>query len=129
MRRLLLDTCAVLWLANGDFKKFSVSTMEALRRTDMLYVSPISEWEISLKWRDGGIDLPMPPRELMRKLMEAYSLSLFPLTEEVMFKATELPNVHRDPADRFIIATAMIGNFCVVTADRRFSQYGIAVIA
>ena len=45
---------------------------------------------------------------------------LIPLSEEVMFKATELPAVHRDPADRFIIATASLGNLTVVTTDRRF---------
>ena len=127
MRPLLLDTCAVIWLANGEFGKFSASAMDAMRDTDVLYVSPISEWEISLKWRQGGIELPLEPRALMRKLVDAYSLSLAPLSEEVMFKATELPDIHRDPADRFIIATAMLGNMVVVTADRRFPQYGISV--
>ena len=127
MRPLLLDTCAVIWLANGEFGKFSASAMDAMRDTDVLYVSPISEWEISLKWRQGGIELPLGPRALMRKLVDAYSLSLVPLSEEVMFKATELPDIHRDPADRFIIATAMLGNMVVVTADRRFPQYGISV--
>ena len=96
MRPLLLDTCAVLRLANGEFRKFSASAMKAMREADVLYVSPISEWEIALKWRDGGIELPMPPRDLMRMLVESYSLSLIPLSEEVMFKATELPGVHRD---------------------------------
>lgn len=129
MRPLLLDTCAVLRLANGEFKKFSKGAMKALREADILYVCPISEWEISLKWRDGGIDLPMPPRDMMRTLVDAYSLSLIPLSEEVMFKATELPEVHRDPADRFIIATAILGNLPVVTTDRRFRDYGIQVIA
>ena len=129
MRPLLLDTCAVLRLANGEFKKFSKGAMKALREADILYVSPISEWEISLKWRDGGIDLPMPPRDMMRTLVDAYSLSLIPLSEEVMFKATELPEVHRDPADRFIIATALVSNMHVVTADRRFPEYGVTVVA
>ena len=114
MRPLLLDTCAVLRLANGEFKKFSRSAMKVMRESDILYVSPISEWEISLKWKQGGIELPLDPRALMHKLMNAYSLSLIPLSEEVMFKATELPDIHRDPADRFIIATAMLGNMLVV---------------
>ena len=129
MRPLLLDTCAILRLANGEFRKFSRSAMAALRDADALYVSPISEWEISLKWRDGGIELPLEPRELMRQLTEAYSLSLIPLSEEVMFRSTELPNLHRDPADRFIIATALMRSLPVVTTDRRFSQYGVTVIS
>jgi len=119
----------VLRLANGDFKKFSPSAMKAMREADTLYISPITEWEISLKWRDGGIELPMPPRELMHKLIDAYSLAIVPLSDEVMFRSTELPDIHRDPADRFIIATAMLGNLTVITTDRRFAQYGIPVIA
>ena len=129
MRSLLLDTCALLRLANGEFKTFSRSAMATMRDADTLFVSPISEWEISLKWRDGGIELPLEPRELMRQLTNAYLLSLLPLSEEVMFKSTELPNIHRDPADRFIIATALIRNLPVVTTDRRFSQYGVTVIS
>ena len=129
MRPLLLDTCAILRLANGEFRKFSRSAMAALRNADALYVSPISEWEISLKWRDGGIELPLEPRELMRQLTEAYSLSLIPLSEEVMIRSTELPNLHLDPADRFIIATALMRSLPVVTTDRRFSQYGVTVIS
>ena len=41
MRPLLLDTCAVLRLANGEFRKFSNGAMKALREADVLYVSPI----------------------------------------------------------------------------------------
>ena len=129
MRPLLLDTCAVLRLANGEFGKFSRLAMDAMREADMLYVSPISEWEISLKWKQGGIELPLEPRALMRKMVDAYSLSLIPFSEEVMFRATELPDIHKDPADRFIIATAILGNMVVVTTDRRFPQYGISVIS
>ena len=94
-----------------------------------MYVSPISEWEISLKWKQGGIELPVEPRMLMRKVIDAYSLSIIPLSEEVMFRATELPDIHKDSADRFIIATAMLGNMVVVTTDRRFPQYGIPVVS
>lgn len=103
--------------------------MDAMREADMLYVSPISEWEISLKWKKGGIELPLEPRMLMRKVIDAYSLSLVPLSEEVMFRATELPEIHKDPADRFIIATAVLGNMVVVTTDRRFAQYGVSVVS
>ncbi len=129
MRPLLLDTCAILQLANGDFRKFSPSAIRAMREADILYISPISEWEIALKWHDGGIELPVEPRELIHQLVDAYSLSTIPLSDEVMFKSTELPDFHRDPADRFIIATALIGNLSVVTSDRRFSQYGVSVVA
>ena len=129
MQSLLLDTCAVLWLANGEMDRFSSAAIKALREADALHISLMTEWEIALKWRDGGIDLPMPPRELMEKFREHFGVSILPLSEEIMFRATELPKIHKDPADRFIIATAMLGNMVVVTTDRRFPQYGVSVIS
>ncbi len=71
----------------------------------------------------------MPPRELMEKFREHFGVSILPLSEEIMFRATELPKIHKDPADCFIIATALVSNMHVVTADRRFPEYGVAVVA
>ena len=129
MQSLLLDTCAVLWLANGEMDRFSSAAIKALREADALHISLMTEWEIALKWRDGGIDLPMPPRELMEKFRVHFGVSILPLSEEIMFRATELPKIHKDPADRFIIATALVSNMHVVTADRRFPEYGVTVVA
>ena len=93
MQSFLLDTCAVLWLANGEMGRFSSGAVKALRAADALHISPMTEWEIALKWRDGGIDLPMPPRELMARFREHFGVSVAPLTEEVMFRAAELPQI------------------------------------
>lgn len=129
MRRILLDTCAVIWLANGEVGRLSSSATESLRMADFLYVSPISEWEITFMWRCGGIVLPVSPRELIAMVKEQYGILTSPLSDEVMFTAAELPFLHRDPADRFIIATAMVGKMAVATADRRFAPYGIEVLS
>ena len=128
MRALLLDTCAVLWLANGELDNFSKEALRLIREAEILYMSPITEWEISLKWAKGGIELPMLPREMISRFTSRLDVKLMPLSEEVMFRATELPWHHRDPADRFIIATALTGNLTVVTTDGRFPQYGVEVV-
>ena len=128
MRPLLLDTCAVLWLADGELARFAPETVQALREAEILYMSPVSEWEIAWKWANGGIELPVPPREMTARFVKRLGVKLIPFSEEVAFRAAELPRHHRDPADRFIIATALIGNLPVVTADRRFAQYGVEVL-
>ena len=51
-----------------------------------------------------------------------------PLDWEVCVAATELPPIHKDPCDRFIIAAASIHHLPVVTADPRFREYGVEVI-
>ncbi len=128
MRQILLDTCAVVWLANGEAGRFSPATLANLREAEFLYVSPITEWELAYKWRNGGIVLPVSPRELMALFKAAYRVQVSPLSDEVMFRAAELPLHHRDPADRFIIATALAGKMPIATADSRFAQYGVEVL-
>ena len=50
------------------------------------------------------------------------------LNNDVMLRASALPEIHKDPADRFIIATAFLNNCTVVTSDRRFAEYGVDTI-
>ena len=54
--------------------------------------------------------------------------SSLPLSNEAMFRAGELPEHHKDPADRMIIASALIEDLAVVTTDRNFPLYGVATI-
>jgi PIN domain nuclease of toxin-antitoxin system len=47
----------------------------------------------------------------------------------ILAKAVGLSETHRDPADRFIIASALLNGLSVVTTDRRFHEYGVNVIS
>lgn len=124
---LLLDTGALVWLATGD-SKLSDNAREAVANAASVSVSPVSAWELGQKHRRGLLKLPMTPRELFQAAVERYSLDIAPLDPEVMFSASALPEHHKDPADRFIIATALLGNMTVVTADHRFREYGVDVL-
>jgi PIN domain nuclease of toxin-antitoxin system len=57
--------------------------------------------------------------------MEHHDLAAIDVTPDICLKASELPPIHGDPSDRFIIATALLRNAPVVTADKRFDQYGV----
>ena len=127
MKPLLLDTCALVWLATGD-SKLSEKARTAVAAADSVSVSPVSAWELGQKHRRGLLKLPVSPRELFLAAIERYSLDIAPLDPEVMFAASALPEHHKDPSDRFIIATALLGNMAVVTADHRFREYGVPVI-
>ncbi len=127
MPNLLLDTCALLWLASGSPN----ISKEARRRIDnsfVVYVSPISLWEIARKVQKGKLQLPLEPAEWFTRVREQHNLTLLPLSEAVMFKAATLPEIHKDPANRFIIATALLNNLDVVTTDHNFPDYGVTCI-
>jgi PIN domain nuclease of toxin-antitoxin system len=127
-KNLILDTCALIWLTTGD-KMLSPETIEAIDSAPLVYVSPISAWEISMKIARTKIRWPMPPQEWFFKAVEKYTLHILPLSVELLVKANELPWHHRDPADRFIIAGAMLNDLAIVTRDRWFLDYGVPILS
>jgi len=125
---MILDTCALLWLAQGSGKlsKMARSRIEA---APVVYVSAISGFEIGVKYRAGKLDLPALPSDWFKAVIDHHGLTIFPLDLEICIRATELPEIHRDPCDRFIIATAQIHTFPVVTPDPVFREYDIEIIS
>ena len=127
-RCLLLDTCALVWLAT-DAAELSRRSRTAIDDADMVCVSAISAWEISLKAARNTLELPLPPAEWFSRILDHHHLNLAALSVDILVAANSLPWHHRDPADRFIIATAADLGAAVVTADRRFKLYDIDVLA
>ena len=124
---LLLDTCALLWLASGD-RALSAKARSLIENAPVVYVSPVTAWEIAVKASKGKIQLPISPREWFDSVVEMYGIDVLKLSADDMLKAAELPWLHKDPADRFIIATALKNGFAVVTADGNFGKYGVKTI-
>ena len=124
---MILDTCALLWLASGD-KKLSRSALKEINEASAVYVSTISGFEIAIKVARGKLKLPSPPQEWFEKIVEHHGLAVLPLELNVCITAAQLPPIHDDPCDRFIIAAAKISDLAVVTADERFEEYGLTVL-
>ncbi len=106
----------------------SVSAKNSIEKASIVYVSAISAWEISLKVAQKEILLPLEPLVWFKQVIEKHNLVIAPLDVDIMIAANQLPWHHRDPADRFIIATALREQISVVTADKRFAVYGIKII-
>lgn len=124
---MLLDTCGLLWLTHEQ-KKVSEETLRRINEAPAVYVSAITSFEIGLKHKSGKLVLPVPPREWFERIVEHHAISIIDIDTDICLKSTELPDIHRDPCDRFIIATALIRKLPVVTADQRFQEYGITVL-
>ena len=124
---LILDTCALLWLVNG-MNEISEKTRQKISSAEIVFISAISAWEISLKVAQGKLELPKEPEIWFKTAIKSHNLFLTPLNLEILFEANKLPWHHRDPADRFIIATAIKENATIVTADKKFKLYNTDVI-
>ena len=126
---MLLDTCALLWLAGGVPNKISKGTLQAIDRAPVVHISAITAFEISVKYHNGKLKLPTPPRTWLEAILSHHNISVLAMDAEICIKSAELPPFHHDPCDRFIIATGMIHNLPIVTADSRFADYGVNVLS
>lgn len=124
---MILDTCALLWLASGD-KTLSRAALKEINTAAAVYVSAISGFEIAIKVARGKLKLPHPPLEWYEKVVEHHGLAVLPLELNVCITAAQLPPIHNDPCDRFIIAAAKLHDLTVVTTDEQFETYGVKVI-
>ena len=127
MRKLLVDTCAIIWLATGD-RKLSKLARGAMCDAELLCFSSISIWEIARLVKAGDLELPVSPARLAELLVEQYEMKELSVSNSISLRASALPEFHKDPADRFIIATALLNDLTVVTGDHRFAEYGVETI-
>jgi len=124
MSDLLLDTCALLWLANGADIVPEARTALANRN---LQVSPISAWEVANLVRKSRIGLTLPVVNWFRQTTEKMAAALPELTIEILADSCNLPgSPPGDPADRIIIATARESDMTIVTRDKVILDYSRA---
>lgn len=124
---MILDTCALLWLAGGH-KKLSRSALRDINSSPCLCVSAVSGFEIALKAARGKLELKASADKWLSEVCEHHGISVLPLDLKTCVAAAKLPFIHDDPCDRFIIATAKLKNMAVVTSDERFAAYGVETL-
>ncbi len=125
---MILDTCALLFLASGD-KRLSRLTRERLSDASARWFCSISAYEIALKHEKAKLKLPSPPARWIEDMARRYVLSEIPMDSALCCAAAALPAHHRDPFDRFIIAAAKRLGCPVVTVDPTFAAYGVEILA
>ena len=125
--RYLLDTCALIWLGMGG-GDLSANARRRIARASALHYSSISAWEIARLMKEGKVVIPNDAVGFLADLKEQYDIATIPPTDDIMIRAAHLPDFHKDPADRIIIATALAYDLTIVTGDGKFSQYGVRTI-
>ncbi len=117
--RLLLDTHVFLWCVRED-KQISKTLRATITGATEVYVSSASIWEATIKKALGKLDVDIDD------LVQAISGSGFielPITSRHAAAIAGLPNVHRDPFDRILIAQALSEPLRFLTADLMLKKY------
>lgn len=120
---IVLDTHAWLWWVS-DPPKLGQAAERTVRSARRLGVSAISCLEIAAAAAKGRIALDRAPLDWLRQALSLPRVELLPLTPAVCVKATQLGRAfHGDPADRVIVATAILESAQLVTRDDRIRAY------
>ncbi|CAI1569432.1 type II toxin-antitoxin system VapC family toxin [Serratia quinivorans] len=123
MKRLLLDTHALLWWLIDDPCLGENARRQIADPGNVVYVSAASIWEISIKRALGKLTLP----EDIFEIIEAEDFLPLPMAPFHGQQAGQLPPHHQDLFDRMLIAQAQAEGLTLVSADAAFPQYGIRV--
>jgi PIN domain nuclease of toxin-antitoxin system len=126
--RVLLDTHAFLWWI-GDDPRLSERAREVLSDGDNdLVFSAASGWEIAIKARLGRLHVPGDLNTyLFRQLTENYT-SVLPVHLSHALRVHALPDHHRDPFDRLLVAQAIVEEIPLLSADPRIARYPVEVV-
>ena len=125
--RLLLDTCAMIWVAEGaPLKKDALALLESVDKVgEVVQVSPISAWELGLLMAKGRIVSTRSPQAWFDEFIAHPLVALAPMPPQVLIASSWLPGTPpADPVDRIIIATAREYGLTIMTRDARILDYG-----
>ena len=120
---LLLDTCSLLWAAD-ETGRLGSQALQALRDARNNAVAhQVSLWEMQIKYDRGQLDLDRPPLDWMKTAVQRHDLDYHWIEDEAIAALGGLPDLHRDPFDRLLIAHALTFNCTLVTPDPHISRY------
>jgi len=124
---LLLDTHCWLWAQLGITRRLSRSATALIREAESaggLLVSVISIWELAMLEKRGRVALPRNIRSWIEDALSQPGVSVAPLTPEIAVESVHLPgDLHEDPADRMLVATARVLGATLLTKDHRLIEY------
>ena len=124
---LLLDTHVWIWHLEGDDTQWARATGPLLDRVgsaSRLLVSDISSWEVAVKAGRGKLTLSIDVAVWLQRAERAPGIRFLPLDRSLLLLSTRLPGtVHADPADRMLLAAALLHHVPLVTADRAIIEY------
>lgn len=116
--KLLLDTQCWLWIFL-DPNRLSAAAISAIENeTNEVFVSAAVAWEIVIKNRIGKLPLPIDGPDYVVERLEVTGHQPLAITIDHVRAVGKLPNLHRDPFDRVLVAQALEENMTLVTADK-----------
>lgn len=116
--KLLLDTHIWLWSLLEPERLSQRVAGEIQDSSNELWLSPVSMWELIVLWQKKRVLLDEEVESWIPRALRTLTVSEAPINYEVARETARLKLPQRDPADRFLVATARVFELTLVTADK-----------
>ncbi|MGK7898883.1 MAG: type II toxin-antitoxin system VapC family toxin [Xenococcus sp. (in: cyanobacteria)] len=126
--RYLLDSCIWIFLLKNDVKLKQKQKSAILNTQNTIYISVVSVWEISIKIEKKKLTLPKPLKSLIFEACVKDNYKILDLDVFSVLNTKNLPNHHKDPFDRMLIAQAIDNDLTIITYDSKFFDYDVKVL-
>lgn len=122
---ILLDTHVIIWDALAP-SRLSLPVQQAIAQAnqqDGILIADISLWEIAMLVQKGRVQIATDCQSFINLLLQANKTRLVPISPAIATQSVQLPAlVNKDPADRLLVATALVEQAVLVTADHNLRQ-------
>ncbi|MGB8701337.1 MAG: type II toxin-antitoxin system VapC family toxin [Thermosynechococcaceae cyanobacterium] len=126
--RVLLDTHAFIWWVTDDPQLSDIARDTISNSTNILFLSAASTWEIVIKYRTGKLSLPDKPDQYIPSRLATNQIESLPIQTIHTLQIAGLPDHHKDPFDRILIAQSQVENLPIITIDHQILRYPVQVI-
>jgi PIN domain nuclease of toxin-antitoxin system len=120
---ILLDTHVWVRWVDPQANPLSPGILDCIETAEQLAVSAVTCWEVAWLARRGRLQLRMSLLDWLDQALQGSDVICIPVDRPIAVRAASLPEHHRDPADRFIIATAIERQARLISLDSAFPLY------
>jgi PIN domain nuclease of toxin-antitoxin system len=128
MTGYILDTHALLWFISNDTKLSSKAKSIIENADNDIILSAAIVWEISIKAKIGKIRLHKELDQLIAEILKQYNFTPLAITIPHVIRVNSLPDIHRDPFDRVLVAQSISEDIPLITADPQIKKYKIKTV-
>jgi PIN domain nuclease of toxin-antitoxin system len=122
---LLLDSHTLIWAVDDPGKLGNQASQSLQTAENELLLSAATIWEIAIKVGLNKLSLTIAYQQWMTQAIDDLGLQLLPITVKYADEQIRLPNRHRDPFDRLLVAQAIVERVPIVSNDSSFDAYNV----